>query len=84
MDRANSAVAQQPAPLTAAATFKITLLDIGSPAVRPGCMGAIEEERAALIVALRGALEVIYSAGELADSAQYRDASALLAKLGAE
>ena len=57
MDRASFAV---PEPTrTAGATFKITFLDIGSPAVRPGCMAAIEEERAVLLAAAKLVLKRI-------------------------
>ena len=35
-----------------------------------------------MVEALRGALEVIYSAGELAETEQYRASSALLLELG--
>ena len=41
-------------------------------------------EREQLVAALRGTLELIYSAGDLQDSPQYATASALLARIEAE
>lgn len=40
-------------PLTAAATFRITGLDVGTEAVRPGCMAEVEEGRHVLLSAAK-------------------------------
>lgn len=40
-------------PITDAARFVVTPLDVGSDAVRPGCMANIERDRQALLIASR-------------------------------
>lgn len=62
MDRANPAVVDAPrdlTPRTTAATFRITELDVGTEAVRPGSMAVIEEERRMLLLAVKLALNRI-------------------------
>ena len=48
-----------PTPITAGATFTITPLDVGSDAVRPGCMADLEQQHALLLIAGRAVLKRI-------------------------
>ena len=59
MERASAAAVGMGTPITDSATFVITLLDVGSRAVRPGVMGDIELERAALLIAAKAVLRHI-------------------------
>ena len=57
MDRAVFAAPQ--ATITERSTFTITALDVGSPAVRPGCMADLEAQHQLLLVAAKGVLNRI-------------------------
>lgn len=50
-------------PKTEEATFTITALDVGSPAVRPGHMADLEAENRVLLAACRTVLHRIRSSG---------------------
>lgn len=58
MDRAAFEVTRgvRATPRTNESSFIITALDVGSAAVRPGCMAEVEEERNLLLVAAKVAL----------------------------
>lgn len=47
----------QQSPDTEAATFTITAADVGTRAVRPGCMADLEQQRDVLLIAARVALK---------------------------
>lgn len=65
MDRAKFEAAAPRRPsttrVTDAATFTITALDVGSQAVRPGCMAELEQERELLLQAAKLTLSRIRS-----------------------
>jgi hypothetical protein len=56
MDRHSAASVAKPgssSPRTEASTFTISPLDVGSLAVRPGCMADVEHERQVLLLACK-------------------------------
>lgn len=59
--RAEFLAAASRTPKTAEATFTITVKDVGSPAVRPGNMAQLEEERQALLLVCKATLTRVRS-----------------------
>ena len=70
MDRAAAAVTAKPSstPITEGARFRITDLDVGTEAVRPGCMAVLEDHRKVLLTAATVALHRIKSSKAPSDA----------------
>lgn len=73
MERHTVAAVAKPGftPRTAEATFVISSLDVGSQAVRPGCMADLEQEREVLLLAAKLVLERIRRGGALDSICEY-------------